>query len=150
MTEKYNKTKSNVKRSITKAITLVIGFILATITLLPFPWRARCAWARVLTSGRNIVFWCLKAESIHGFVGAQNIEYGLGKQDSGLYTSIKQLGMILEFMADQNISFEQLKAVLEFVEDTISFEQLKTIFEFMGKNDLSSSQIKSIIDFVEK
>jgi len=151
MTENDDESKTGVKKSILRMITLVIGSILATITILPFPWRVRCAWARVLTFGRNIVFWCFKKESIHGFLGAQNIEYRLGKQDSGLYTSIKQLGMVLEFMEYQNISIEQLKAIIELLEkENVPFEQLKSIFEFMEKQGISFSQIKSITEFAEK
>lgn len=151
MTENDSESRTSVKKSITKVITLVIGFILATITILPFPWRVRCAWARVLTFGRNIVFWRFKTESIHEFVGAQNIEYKLGKQDPGLYTSIKQLGIILEFMEDKNISFEQLKSIIELVEkENVSSEQLKSIFEFIGNQNISFQQIKSITEFVEK
>ena len=151
MTKSDNESKTSVKKSFMRMFTLPIGFILAIITILPFPWRARCVWARVLTFGRNIVFRCFKSAPIYEFVGAQNIEYGLGKQDPGLYTSIKQLGMILEFMEDQNISFEQFKSILELEEkENVSFEQLKSIFKFMEKQGISFNQIKSITEFAEK
>ena len=151
MTENVNKSKISVKKSIVGMITLVIGFILATITILPFPWRARCAWARVLTFGRNIVFWFFKTESIHEFAGTQNIEYKLSKQDSGLYSSIKQLDMILGFVENQNISFEQFKSILEFVEkENVSLEQLKSVLKFMENQNISFEQLKSVFEFAEK
>ena len=90
-----------------RMITFVIGFILAIITILPFPWRVRCAWARVLTFGRNIVLWCFKPESTHRFEEAQNIEYRLDKQGFGMYSSFKQVESIFEPMENQNISSDQ-------------------------------------------
>jgi len=139
------------KKSIRKKFLLAIGLALAIITIIPLPWRIRCTWARVLTFGRNIIFWFLKTEAIHEFVEAQNIEYKLGKQSSGLYASIKQLGTILEFMEKQNLSFEQLKSILELIESqNLSFEQLKSILEFVKNQNISFNQLKSIAEFAEE
>lgn len=151
MTENDNESKTSVKKSIVRMITLATGFILALPTTMPLPWRIRCTWARVLTFGRNITIWCFKKESIHEFVEAQNIEYRLGKQDFGLYDSIKQLEMILEFMEKKGIPFDQFKSIVEFVEkENVSFEQLNSVLRFVETQNISFEQVKSMIEFAEK
>jgi|LGOV01.1.fsa_nt_gb hypothetical protein len=139
------------KKFVLKRTAMVAGFILAIVTILPVPWRVRCAWARTLALSRSIIFRIYKPTSFHGFLEAQNIEFNLGKQEFGAYESFKRFESILEFADNRDISFNQLKSLLEFTEkQNISLNQLKSFLEFADSQSISFSQLKSFLEVAEQ
>ena len=144
-------TKKCIKKFILRRVALVVGFILAIVTILPVPWRVRCEWARVLALSRNIIFKLYKPTSFHGFLEAQNIEFNLGKQEIGAYESFKQFESIFEFADKHHISFNQLKSIIEFIDNqNIPLIEFKSFLEFLSNQNISLFELKSFFEFTEQ